>query len=390
MLKKLHLLFISSALVLTACANQQSAPPLADVEQIETNMKRVANWQINNWTQRVDWNKGGKLTKQHGVANWTNATLYVGMLELAEVSGDERYQQWVVERGEQANWTRDTTYDKYPGRIYHADDYAVGQAYFDLYLQSGDKKMFEPIKNHLDWIMANRKTGSLEWKKGTDRLTRWGWSDALFMAPPVFARLAAITNEQKYLDFMHEEYMATYNYLWDTEESLFFRDSSFFDAREKNGEKVFWSRGNGWVFGGLAIMLQDLPDTWQHKAFYQDLFKQMAKRLKGLQKPDGSWPMGLLGGVEGYPNKEVSGTGFFTYGLAWGINSGLLEKDEYINTVKRGWYALETSIQPNGMLGYVQPVGAAPGDSGPNKTEVYGVGAFLSAGAEVIRLQKAQ
>lgn len=384
MLKKINLLLLSSALALSACSGHYSTPPLADVEHIQTDMKRVADWQIANWEQRIDWNKGGVLTDQHGVANWTNATLYVGMLELADITGDKKYQDWVIARGEQAQWQRDMTYD----RLYHADDYAVGQAYFDLYLLSGDKKMLEPVKNHLDWIMANPKTGSLEWKKGTDRLNRWGWSDALFMAPPVFARLAAITKEQKYLDFMHQEYMATYDYLWDKQESLFFRDSSYFDEREKNGEKVFWSRGNGWVFGGLAIMLQDLPADWQHTPFYVGLFKQMAARLKGLQKPDGSWPMGLLGGVEGYPNKEVSGTGFFTYGIAWGINAGLLDKDEYLNTVIRGWQALETSIQADGMLGYVQPVGAAPGDSGPNKTEVYGVGAFLSAGSEVIRLQK--
>jgi hypothetical protein len=43
-------------------------------------------------------------------------------------------------------------------------------------------------------------------------------------------------------------------------------------------------------------------------------------------------------------------------------------------------------ITDEGILGYVQPVGAALGNAWPDKTEVYGTGAFLAAGAEVCTL----
>jgi len=120
--------------------------------------------------------------------------------------------------------------------------------------------------------------------------------------------------------------------------------------------------------------------------FFVTLYKEMAARLIDIQKADGSWPMGLLGGQSGYPNKEVSGTGFFTHGLAWGINNGILDKATYQDTTLKGWQALTSSIKANGMLGYIQPVGVSPGESSPEMTEVFGVGAFLAAGSEVHRL----
>ena len=56
-----------------------------------------------------------------------------------------------------------------------------------------------------------------------------------------------LTGEKKYIKFMNREYKATYDYLFDKEENLFYRDWRYFDKREANGKKVFWGRGNGWV-----------------------------------------------------------------------------------------------------------------------------------------------
>ncbi len=140
------------------------------------------------------------------------------------------------------------------------------------------------------------------------------------------------------------------------------------------------------ALGGLALMIPDLPEDWEGRAFYLDLFKTMANAVKNCQREDGTWSMGLLGGVEGYPIIETSGTSFFVFGLAWGINQGLLDRATYEPVVFKAWKALEASVTPEGLLGHVQPVGAAPGDSYADKTEVYGIGAFLAAGSEVYRL----
>ena len=311
--------------------------------------------------------------------DWHNGALYAGMNQWRKVAGDPKYTDWLKMIGKRNNW-------KLHKRPYHADDHAVGQFYLSLHQDTKDKAMLEPTRKHFDWILENPKTGSLVWEKGTDSHNRWGWCDALYMAPPVWTRLAKITGDEKYLNFMHQEYKATYDLLWDKDEHLFWRDSSFFEKREQNGKKIFWARGNGWVFGGLALMIPDLPKDWEHREFYLTLYKQMAAKIKKIQRADGTWSMGLLGGKEGYPIKETSGTSFFVFGLAWGVNNGILDRDEYLPTITKGWNTLTECVQPNGLLGHVQPVGAAPGDSFPSKSEVYGVGAFLAAGTEVYRM----
>jgi len=312
---------------------------------------------------------------------WQNAALYAGMNEWRKVADDgDVYTQWLHSIAERNDW-------KFYGAKYHADNHAVGQCYLALYEEFKDPAMLKPTQEHFDWILENPKTGTLEWTaKPTDAHYRWGWCDALFMAPPVWARLAKVTGDQKYLDFMDQEYHATYDLLWSREHQLFFRDSSFFKKTEKNGNNIFWSRGNGWVFSGLALMIPDLPTEWGGREFYLDTFRQMAETLKETQRTDGTWSMGLLGDQKEYPIPETSGTSFFTHGLAWGINYGLLDRATYEPVVFKAWAALAECVTEEGLLGHVQPVGAAPGESYPDKSEVYGVGAFLAAGSEVYTL----
>lgn len=378
-------------ILLAGCALQSSLaaaqPAPAEVKAIT---KKVADWQIKTFGEHGK-HRAISISKKKSYSNkknyhdlvWHMGALYAGMYEWSTIANDPQYADWLTNIGERNNW-------KLYKRPYHADDHAVAQFYLNLYEDTGNKAMLAPTQKQFDWILDNPKTGSLifcGYKKPytTDCHDRWGWCDALFMAPPVWARLAKITGETKYLDFMDQEYHATYDLLWDEEEALFWRDSRYFTRFEENGKKLFWSRGNGWVFGGLALMIPDLPQDWEGRAFYIDLFHEMAKSVSQLQREDGTWSMGLLGGVKGYPVKESSGTAFFTYGLAWGVNNGLLDRATYEPVILKAWQALTECVTDEGLLGYVQPVGASPGDSYPNLTEVYGIGAFLAAGTEVYK-----
>ena len=85
------------------------------------------------------------------------------------------------------------------------------------------------------------------------------------------------------------EFWATADFLYDPAEKLFFRDSRFFERRDDKGRKQFWSRGNGWVFAGIANILEVLPKDDPHRPRLEQLFREMAARLKTLQKPDGYW-----------------------------------------------------------------------------------------------------
>lgn len=376
------------AVGLTGTAFGGEQPTAAEVKALTT---KVANWQIETFDRHGEYralppNRDGKrYQRNYHDLTWNNAALYVGFNEFRKVADQpEKYADFLKMIGRRNNWNLHT-------RPYFADDYAVGQVWLSLYEDYQDPAMLEPTRKQFDWILQHPKTGSLEYSgfgsnTTTDWMDRWGWCDALFMGPPVWARLAKITGEDKYLKFMDQEYHVSYDLLWDKEEHFLYRDTRFFDRREDNGAKIFWSRGNGWVFGGLALMIPDLPEDWEGRQFYLDLYQEMAAALRKTQRPDGTWSMGLLGSLESYPSKETTGTSFFTYGLAWGINYGLLDRATYEPIVLKAWHALEACVTPEGMLGYVQPVAAEPGETIPDKTEVYAIGAFLAAGAEVYKM----
>ena len=187
----------------------------------------------------------------------------------------------------------------------------------------------------------------------------WWWCDALFMAPPAFVKLGAALKDQSYFTLTDSLYKETYNLLYCREDHLFYRDNSYFAKREKNGHKIFWSRGNGWVMGGLALVLSELPKNYKKRPFYEQLFKEMAKKIASIQQNDGLWRASLLD-PDSYPGGEASGSGFYTYSLAWGINNGLLNKSEYLPVVKKGWLGLCSLVQSDGRVGWVQQIGADP------------------------------
>ncbi len=70
------------------------------------------------------------------------------------------------------------------------------------------------------------------------------------------------------------------------------------------------------------------------------------------------------------------------------MNSGLLDKEIYAPVVINAWKALVSAVYADGKLGWVQPAGQYPKVVTSDMTEVYGVGAFLLAGTEMMMLSQ--
>ncbi|HEY3626832.1 MAG TPA: glycoside hydrolase family 88 protein [Terracidiphilus sp.] len=321
-------------------------------------VRKVADWQL----ARV---------RDEASQDWTFATLYLGLLEASNTLHDPRYMEHVRDVAEHYHWTLGP-------RKTHADDQAIGQSYLWLYSRSPDPQHIAPMRQQFDEVMG---------EADNPEKPVWWWCDALFMAPPVWTHLASVTHEGKYLDYMDREWHITANLLWDKEEHLFFRDNSYFDKREKNGRKVFWSRGNGWVMGGLVQALTYMPESDRRRPFYVEKFRQMAEKVRSLQGEDGLWRPGLLDAAD-YPYPEISGSAFFVYAMAWGMHHGILAKGRFRPVVERGWSGLVKHIYEDGRLASIQPIGAAPGAYTPGSSYVFGVGAFLLAGSEVNQLSR--
>lgn len=376
-----------------------TAPPLAaDLSPALTPgdvlkaMRKVADWEI------------GRHQPYFG-QDWTFGALYTGVMAAHRTIGEPKYHDAMRAMAEKFGW-------RLGGQPFNADNDCVGQTYLELYFQHGDPEMMEPTRVALDRVVAGGGSpfGQGQRRRGMgqgtppgappvgvppgggarpanqpSRRILWWWCDALFMAPPAFARLYKATGDVKYLDFMNRQWWICSDLLYDKEEHLYFRDSSFLNRKEANGKKLFWSRGNGWVLGGLARVLPYLPADYPDRPKYVAQFKEMCARVAGIQGDDGLWRAGLLN-PDAYVQPENSGSAFFVYALAWGINEGLLDRGIYQPVVEKGWKGLLQHIYADGRLGSIQQTGAAPARFKPTSSYNYGIGAFLLAGSEVHRL----
>jgi len=284
---------------------------------------------------------------------------------------------------------------------YHADDSCCGHSYLQMYdldsRPATDRyKIGEiaSIQARIDHVISN--PNNLPGHK------IWWWCDALFMGPPNFAHLAKITGDPKYATALDSMYWDTYAYLFSPADNLFFRDDKYFPGQPlgstAHGNRVIWSRGNGWVMAGLVEILTYLPTTDSRYNDYVTLFQNMAAAVKARQQPTGLWHTSLDDNNDGFPGAgfkpgqvdgdETSGTAFFVYAIGWGIENGLLPdgKDGYGDVVKNGWKGLLTKIQPNGSIGYAQIVGQVAGPVNPSDTTDFAAGGFALAGLEVMKL----
>ncbi len=371
------LALIASLVVLSPPASAQSTS-----KPIEAAV-RLADWQLAHMGQVT---ASRKTNETENPRSWEQAVFWVGMTALADAGAPPRIRAAILAKGRANNWE--------PGhRTYFADDHVISQSYLWAATKGGvgdaaraptrkvfDKVINEPAVTTLAFAVPPEGYGA------TECLKRWCWCDALFMAPPAFVELSKQVGDDRYRTFAMQEWWATTDFLFDPVEHLYYRDSRFFERRDAKGRKMFWSRGNGWVFGGIARTLPGLAEGSADRKRLEALFLEMAAKLRELQKPDGYWPPSLLAPEDSPP--ETSGTGFFTYGLAWGINAGLLPRDQYEPVVRKGWAALNKAIQPDGRLGWVQQVSDRPESVAATDTQYYGVGAFLLAATAVAELDR--
>ena len=314
---------------------------------------------------------------------WQHGAFYIGLMRWSGLPGKERYLEALQRIAEDNEW-------RLGERLFHGDDHLVGQLYLYLYaLEKDDGKLDHTIRQ-FNQVLAVSPDTPLEFAgehiHGVGRAcqVRWCWCDALFMAPATWIGLSLATGDDRYLEFGDREFRAIRDYLADPETHLFYRDSRYFDRRDEEGNKVFWSRGNGWVYAGVVNILRTLPRDHSSWPYYLDLYREMSATVASLQNDNGLWRVSLLA-REKYETPETSGSAFMTYGLAWGVNEGHLEAARYGPVVRKGWAALAVAVDSEGKLGWVQPVGYAPDSVLASDSHLFGVGAFLLAAEQMYR-----
>ena len=217
---------------------------------IKSMMKWVADRQLATFEEQT--NRTYKWPNDHKLWAWTNGTLYTGMAQWVKIADDTLYWHFLKDIAQKLH-------GKLGPNPYHADDLCVGQMYAELFHKYGDTALINPTIKSLQFIMNNPKSTPLDFWVPCNQ-DRWSWCDALFMAPTTFARIGKITGDKRYFTFMDKEFWATYDTLYSKKDSLFFRDTRYKTKKEANGQNVYWARGNGWVIGGLTVIIDNLPD----------------------------------------------------------------------------------------------------------------------------------
>ncbi len=350
MFKKTIFICILSLFLGCTSENTNEVPSAHEVIKIT---EKVANWQMNH-----------SLDNKFNELHWSNSMLYSGIFQLSEVSHYPKYINGLIETGERNKW----------GIHAQKDNYSVSQFYLSINEEPHLKReeIILPTQTKIHAILNNSQSKDWNWKT----------SEALFQKPQVLAKLSKIEKDTTgvYLAYLDEQYQKVYSELWDKDAQLFYRDSSYFDKKEKNGNKLFSSFSNGGVFAGLALLISDVPKDWEKMLFYEDIFKQMAQTLKSTQRKDGTWSEGLLGDKKDYQSLELGGTSFFVFGIAWGINNGLLDRTAYEPILLKAWSKISKQVDENGKLNFYNT-----SDEFKDYTTSYNIGGFLAAGSEMYK-----
>ena len=367
-----------SILALGAMLMAQSAVAQTRQEVISTIEKVNDYWQAHNSARCRGF--------------WDNAAYFTGNQEVYALTGKQKYLDYSIEWAEYNKWKGATqtnksqwqykTYGEGMNHVLFADWQICFQVYIDLYKQ---EHRAERLQRTLEVMCYQAATPDTDY---------WWWADALYMGMPIFTKLYTVTHDQKLLDKQYECFHWTDSLLFDKEAQIYYRDGKYVYPKVKtacNEGKSFWARGAGWVLAGLAKVLQDLPKDSKYRPFYVDRFKQLAAGVARCQQPEGYWTRSMLC-PDDAPGYETSGTAFFTYGLLWGVNNGILPAKQYAPTIDKAWkYLYETALQPDGSIGYVQPIGEKPDPSrtvNAKSQAPFGTGAWLLAACEYTKYIK--
>lgn len=377
-------MFIRNFWILILCVvttfTKLTAQKLPSKKEILQRLTLTNQYFMSKWPDPGKW----IVTNRERPSNiWTRGVYYEGLMALYSIDKQQKYYDYAVDWGQKHNWSMRTGVT-----TRNADDQTCGQTYIDLYMTDKKSERIKDIKTSVDAMVKS------------DKRDDWNWIDALQMAMPVFVRLGVVYKDTSYYRKMYDLYSFTkYNHggkgLYNQAEHLWWRDKDFVPPyKEPNGQNCYWSRGNGWVVAALVRTLTMLPKTDPHYKEYLQDFKDMCAALVPIQRTDGFWNVSLHDSTH-FGGKETSGTALFTYGFAWGLNNGFLDKKIYRPLVIKSWNAMvKDAVHPDtGMLGFLQGSGKEPKDGQPvgydniPDFEDYGIGCFLLAGSEVYKMK---
>lgn len=421
---KNHRIILPAALALIAgvhpadaqAARQQRQDPVIEVREV---LDRVFNY-IDGCTPAEVVDGDGKVLRNldridenssfrkgdFGINTYEWGVTYSGLLLASEVTGEEKYADYVYDRldliGSCYRPVKEY-YDAtgYPMRLkpltqpkWLDDCGAMTAAMIKATLadpeRSGDFRAL--LDNWFTFVMYE------EYRMGDGILARHRpvtnsvWLDDMYMGiTPIAFRGLLSAKERgdltwKFYNEAVNQVMLFKKYLWVPEKKLF--RHGWIESMDIH-PSYHWARANGWAMLTLCDLLDALPENVQGRDELLSLLKELIEGVAPYQAPNGLWHQ-LLDKTESY--LETSASAMYVYCIAHAVNEGWIDRTAYQDIAKSGWRGVATQVNE---LGQVENTCVGTGLGWTNTfyenrpVSVYaahGYGPVILAASEIIRL----
>lgn len=402
-----HCILLAAVLCCAASFAQKPDSTEMIVRRVADNIINTTSFQFVNSktgekfasTQGKDTSANVRAESKYNKWAYVNGVLTVGMLRLSNVLKDQKYADYsrknfdfifsnlpyfkkIYDGGSQSIEYRPVF------RMGSLDDCgSMAAGLIDVYTFDQRKDYLDYLNRVSDHILVKQvrfPDGTLA-RNGPRKMTLW--ADDLYMSVPYLARMGKLTGNNKYFDFAIKQVESFNNYIYNPNSGLYFH--AFYNDENMNGVAQ-WGRCNGWVALAQVELLNNLPANHPKRA---SLIKLLLRQIVGFsryQDPSGMWHQ-LLDKPDSY--QESSVTAMYVYTVAKAVNEGWISP-RFITIAQNGWRALMRKVTADGQIPdicigtsieediryyYTRPA---------ELNDTHGLGAFLMAGAEMIRAKE--
>lgn len=360
------LLFLAGRLFAQATAQPEKlATTIADRIISETPYTFVNTETKQTYTslKGVPLTRSMQVSSKYNGWHYTNGVLHMALLELADLTGDKKYEDYVWKN---MNFVFDKDNLGYFERQYNEafneggwrairrltwhmifrnkrldDNGPMGAGLIELQMRRPDNAFLNYINTtneHLLYAEPRLADGTIAriWPHENTI-----WADDLFMGLSFLTRMGKMTGDVKYFDDAANQVLNYHKYLWHPEKQIYYH--CYHTDNQEHGV-AHWSRANGWMIMAQADLLTMLPADHPKKTELIENFKRQVLGVLQYQGKNGLWYQ-ILDKTDSY--EEITGTAMFVFAIARGVRMGWINKD-YIYAAEQGLKGMMTKMSDKG------------------------------------------
>ena len=351
---------------------------------------------VKNFGTHFTWDNEKREDGKTYLYDWSyyNGVVFEGIEYLYEVTGEQRYKDYVMEYmssliASNGTWAKCTNNSSKECAGYNAnhgaDCYKTASLLLDAYEMSGDSrylKMAKTLNADLDTAASKYSLSAC----GNNFNHTWPnaqtqplWLDGLYMILPFRAEYAKHTGNTAELDLIVSRMQWVSDNMYSSSKQLFYHAAT----NSSTNSGTYWLRSIGWY----AAAIVDVMDSMQGQNL-ETMKKQLVKLVDGMkacQNPsNGMWLNNMDAAQSSKNPYETSGTSLVCYAVMKAVNNGWLD-ESYADMAILAFNGICNEKLSGSTLTDICLKGA-PGSSNSTfkDNEGKGVGPFIMLYAEVL------